>query len=82
MTRERLASFFASVAAVSVAVLAAWAQQAQSTTVAHTDDLVAQLCAKGADPGLCAQAGKAQIRYVMTGPVAHSRWPQFAEPAR
>jgi hypothetical protein len=76
---SHLAAFFAGTAALSVAVLVSWAQH----TAARTDDLVTQLCAHGADPYLCAQAGIPATRYVMTShaPVpVYMRWPQMAEP--
>lgn len=94
--RSNLASFCIAVAASSLGLLTAWSQQALSAPqgtaglvsvsrvqLQHSDDLVAQLCARGADRALCAEAGLLNpgIRYVMTGRSGMARWPQYAEPA-
>lgn len=95
--RSNLASLCIAVAASSLGLLTAWSQQALNAAqnagelltvsrvqMQHSDDLVAQLCARGADKALCAEAGLLNpgIRYVMTGRSGVTRWPQYAEPAR
>jgi hypothetical protein len=90
--RSNLAAFLTAVAAGSLGLLAAdtgdalndsrSANEQTRQQLRATDDLVTQLCDRGADPDLCAEAGRAPtgIRYVMTGRSAMVRWPQFAEP--